>query len=336
MISFGKNIRQANDPLNKIALSSIATKIINPRPENKALIDQLRAVAAIDIKKYRRLKVQLPYFVAAVFNPPFRKIENFAYTDYFIIDIDHLSDKNITTEELLAKFRDDTQIVLAFRSPGNDGIKVFFKLSESCRDAGKHTLFYKAFAQKFSQQYRLNQFIDKSTSDVSRACFYSYDTEAHYNPHASPVEMQSIIDFENELEIKTIEREIKDYHQETKPETRPDDLRQELPDPILQKIRETLNPNIKTRREKQIFVPEELDQILENLQGEMEKHQIKTENVKNINYGKQFTFSAGKNWAEINVFYGKKGFSVVKTTKTGSNQELSDICHLILCDYLYG
>lgn len=336
MISFGKNIRQSNDPLNKIHLSSIVEKIKNPKPENKALIDQLRAVAAIDEKKYRQLKIQLPYFVAAIFNPPFRKIEHFAYTDYFIIDIDHLSAKKLTSEDLMSGFRNDPQIVLAFRSPGNDGIKAFFKLNESCRDAGKYTLFYKAFAQKFSQQYQINQFIDKSTSDVSRACFYSYDTEAHYNPQAEPVEMQSIIDFENELEIKTIENEIRNYRQQTKPEVKPDNLRQELPDPILQKIRETLNPNIKTKREKQIFVPEELNQILESLEAEMEKHHIKTEIIKSINYGKQFKFTAGKNWAEVNLFYGKKGFSVVKTTKTGSNQELANICHLILCDYLYG
>ncbi len=335
MISYGKNIRQANDPLNKVSVSSVAMKIINPKPEYKTLIDQLRAVAAIDIKQYRNLKVQLPYFVAAIFKPPFRKIEKFAYTDYFILDIDHLCDKNTNADSLMVKFRQDPQIVLAFISPGNDGIKVFFKLSESCRDASKYALFYKAFAQKFSLQYQLNQFIDKRTSDVSRACFYSYDLNAWYNPKAKPVEIRTIINFDNELEIRLIENEIKEYQQKNKPKDKPDDLRQELPNAILQQIRETLNPKIKTKREKQYIVPEELNVVLEGIHKEMQKHQVKIGSVKNISYGKQFKFVVENSWAEINLFYGKKGYTVVKTTKNGSNKNLAGICHNILCNYLY-
>jgi hypothetical protein len=30
-------------------------------------------------------------------------------------------------------------------------------------------------------------------------------------------------------------------------------------------------------------------------------------------------------WAEINVFYGKKGWSVVKTTKSGSHPDLAEL-----------
>lgn len=38
--------------------------------------------------------------------------------------------------------------------------------------------------------------------------------------------------------------------------------------------------------------------------------------------------------AEINVFYGKRGFSVVKTPKRGSNDGLADISNRVLCELL--
>ena len=56
--------------------------------------------------------------------------------------------------------------------------------------------------------------------------------------------------------------------------------------------------------------------------------------VNNINYGKKMVFVINNIWAEINIFYGKKGFSVVKTPKHGSNSELADIVQKILCELL--
>ena len=84
MISFGNNIRQPKDILNKISVKTVYQKIVNPKPQLLSLIEQLRTVATIDAKMYRALKVQLPYFIAAIFNPPYRKIENFAFAEYFI------------------------------------------------------------------------------------------------------------------------------------------------------------------------------------------------------------------------------------------------------------
>lgn len=337
MISYGNNIRQPNNVLNKLPIDIVARKIQKPKPQLKNLIDQLRTIASIDPKKYRNLKVQLPYFVAANFKPSFRKIENFAFTEYFILDIDHLSDKNIEIDYLQNKLSKDDRVVLSFRSPSNDGLKVFMKLSEKCFDSGKYSLFYKAFAQKFSNEYNLNQVVDKKTSDVSRACFYSYDFNAHYNPNAIPVNINTIINFDNELEIREVERDIKQAERQNdeKPKES-DNLKQEIPDSMLQQIRETLNPNIKTKREKKIFVPEELEFVLKDIEEALKANNIKVENIRNIHYGKQFKLSLKNIWAELNLFYGKKGYSVVKSTKAGSNEELTDVCHYIFCSVIYG
>ena len=341
MISLGKNIRQANDPLTKVNLETVYHKIRSPHQKLINFIDQLRTVSTIDAKKYRQLKVKLPYLVAGVFNPNFRKKDNFAYTNYFILDIDHINEKDLELNSIFDKIIHDKRVCLAFRSPSNDGIKIFFKLSEKCYDGGKYTLFYKHFAHKFSNQYSLSQVIDKTTSDVSRACFVSYDPQVYYNKQADAININNEIDFENEefiseinFDIKKSEKAIADKNiEQLKNEL--DFDRQDLPTDILQKIREKLNPKIKEKRERNVFVPEQLDEILEDITKAMQDFGIKTESIKNINYGKQFKFSIRHIWSEINVFYGKKGFTLVKTAKNGSNQELADTCYDILYNTLY-
>ena len=65
----------------------------NPKPEIINKIRQLRIVRNIDLKQYTQLKKQLPYFVCGIFNPNIRRIENFAFCEYFVIDIDHITEK---------------------------------------------------------------------------------------------------------------------------------------------------------------------------------------------------------------------------------------------------
>jgi hypothetical protein len=40
-------------------------------------------------------------------------------------------------------------------------------------------------------------------------------------------------------------------------------------------------------------------------------------------------------WCELNLFYGKRGFSIVKTTKSGSHAELADLAANVLRELLY-
>ena len=77
---------------------------------------------------------------------------------------------------------------MAFCSPGADGLKLLFRLEEKCEDEALFSAFYKQFALTFSQKYQLEGVIDTQTSDVTRACFMSYDPEAWYRPEALPVD----------------------------------------------------------------------------------------------------------------------------------------------------
>jgi hypothetical protein len=108
-----------------------------------------------------------------------------------------------------------------------------------------------------------------------------------------------------------------------------------MPIEILKKIRETLNPKVKEKREKKIFSPEELKEIDDDIISAMQKYDIQVEMIKKIHYGKQYKFKLGYIWAELNIFYGKKGYTIVKTTKNGSDNELAQTCYDILTTIFY-
>ena len=337
MISLGRNIRQPNDRLEKIPLDQLVGKIRNPKQKFIDFIVQLRRIQTIDVKKYRELKTKLPYVVAATFNPAYRKIDNFAFTQYFILDLDHLSDKeidiNLTTEKLKA----DPRVVLIFRSPSNDGLKLFFKFTNPFYDAGKYTLFYKLFAQKFATDYSINQVVDKQTSDVSRACFVSYDPEAWFNNDAKPIDADKYINFDNQLQVIEIEHQIKKSDKEqakNKIISDSDITKQDLDSLIIKQIRERLNPKLIIKREKQIFVPKELDSIIDLIKSNLTEYGFEIEDIVNISYGKQFRIKIQHLKAEINIFYGKRGFTVVKSSKSGMNTELVNVAHDIIANIL--
>ncbi|MDR1610013.1 MAG: tetratricopeptide repeat protein, partial [Candidatus Symbiothrix sp.] len=52
---------------------------------------------------------------------------------------------------------------------------------------------------------------------------------------------------------------------------------------------------------------------------------ITVEEVVNIQYGKKFKLRAGLSQAEINLFFGKKGFSVVKSPRQGTSESLNEV-----------
>jgi len=331
MLQAGKNVTQVNDPMQKLQVAQLYHSLINPKPDIKDAIVQLRNVLTIDPKKYSLLKRKLPYVTCGIFNPPYRRTEHFASIEVFILDIDHISDKGFSVKQLKEKLKADLRVELLFESPGGDGLKILFRLSEKCFDHAKYSMFYKVFAQAFSDQYGLNQVIDTRTSDVTRACFISIDSDAYYNQDAEKVKIESFVDFNDPfqvMELKSLEKAVK-----TEPEPQMKEM--ELTPDIFQQIKQKLNPNIRTSIPKNITVPEELDKILPNIQEHIQKYDITIKEVKNINYGKQIHFTVGPHFAEINVFYGKNGFKVVPTTKSGANAELTEIAAKSLCELLY-
>ena len=332
MLSLGKNILSANDPLTRLEPGQLHQIITNPSGSLASQIHQLRTVLSIDTKKYTQLKRALPYVVCGMFNPPYRRLQNFASIDCFIVDIDHLSEKNIDLDTLQKKLMADPRVQLLFISPGNDGLKVLFALEEKCYDRQKYSMFYKLFIQHFSSQYGLNQVVDKVTSDATRACFLSYDENAWLNTAVVPVKMAEYIDFDDFSQVEEARSIIKKVEQiPAAPEPK-----QELTPDLLSQIKQKLNPNIRQQKPKDYFVPEEVDQVMEELKGKVAEYQIELTESHPIQYGRKLRFKLQDKWAQLNVFYGKKGYKVVKTPVSNSDAELGEVVHQILCQFFFG
>ena len=332
---FGANIQLADDPLKKMEESELYQSIVHPEAYLVAKIRQLRIAYQIAPKQYNEQKRTLPYVVCGIFNPPYRNTENFGYTECFIVDIDHLSEKGLTVETVKARIHDDQRILMAFTSPSEDGVKVMFRLRERCFDAGLYSLFYKEFLRRFSEQYQLEQVADKRTSDVTRACFLSFDSEAYFNKDCEPVDIGLYVRQSDPLAMFDLMAKQK---QEEKVIPK-DDVKSSLPDPdkeIMDRIKQRLHPDSKTiRKRPDAFVPEQLNMIIDDLAAYIQDTGLVVSEIIDIQYGKKIRVTMGMKHAEINLFFGKRGFSVVKSPRSGTNGELNDVTAQLIQSFIY-
>lgn len=323
MLQFGKSITTPADPLQPLTVERLYHALKNPRQEFRDKIEQLRMVRSLDDNKYRELKKQLPYFVCGIFHPPVRRKENFASIEYFILDLDHLSSAQLELEVLRERLREALEVVLCFASPSADGLKLMFRLSEPCRDSALFSAFYKLFARRFAEKWGLLEAMDLQTSDVTRACFISVDPYAFYQPEAKPVNLQ---DFIPELDFGKVERELKEAEKVVREQRALEKKAIEGPDDeVLSRIKQKLNPDARKPKEKQYFVPQQVDDAMGLLSDRLAEYEMQIILTEPISFGRKVQVKAGPHWAEINVFYGRRGFSVVMTTKTGSNAQLAEL-----------
>ncbi|WP_080905434.1 CRISPR-associated primase-polymerase type B [Parabacteroides sp. Marseille-P3160] len=321
MIFAGKKITSSSDQLAKISLDYLYHSIKNPKGEIEAKIRQLRIVRDIDKKSYALLKKELPYIVCGVFNPAFRRTDNFAYIEYFIVDIDHITQKGLSVKQIRQDIEKDSRTLLSFISPGEDGLKVMFHLKERCYDHGIYSLFYKSFILKFSQTYHIEQVIDAQTSDVCRACFISCDPDVYFNPEAEGIDLNTYLDINNpsalfDLKKQTVETLPLVDNVDIKENKDPDDE-------AIQRIKDILKFKSKPAEKIPVYIPEQLNEIIQELKIYIEETGIVVTEIINISYGKKIRMKLGLKQAEINLFYGKRGFSVVESPRCGTNSELN-------------
>ncbi|MBC6995254.1 CRISPR-associated primase-polymerase type B [Neolewinella lacunae] len=333
-IMLGRNLTAPADPLERISLERVFQGLRSPKPDFRDLIARLRTVASVDLVQYRQLKKALPYIVCGLFHPAIRRKEHFATIHYFILDFDHLAEGELSVGELRAKLSRLPQPLLGFSSPGGDGYKVLFRLAEPCSDAARFHAFYQAFARSFAQEHGLERVVDLQTCDVTRACFMSYDAEAFYHPEAGPVDL-------NDYLPDLLTPRPKADKSETPEPKKPGSVRPPAmagPDEnTLEQIRQKLKPNRRNAQpEKTIIQPEEIGAAVEYFKENLAEYQLQLAAAEAINYGHRLRIAGPKDiWCELNLFYGKRGFSIVKTTKTGSHAELADLAARVLRELLY-
>jgi len=166
---------------------------------------------------------------------------------------------------------------------------------------------------------------DKRTSDVTRACFLSFDSDAYFNSEFEPVDMGLYVQATDPLAMFDLMAKQKKAEKEQPvedPATTPSDPDKD----IMDRIKQCLHPNSRTiRKRPDAFVPEQLNMIMEDLVTYIQDTGLVVTEIIDIQYGKKIRISMGMKQAEINLFFGKRGFSVVKSPKSGTNGELNDI-----------
>ncbi|SDA64458.1 VirE N-terminal domain-containing protein [Algoriphagus alkaliphilus] len=323
MIRLGKQVTQAGDQLQDITLVKFHKALLNPDGEVATLQRRLQAIRALDPAQYRRLKTTLPYVVCADFHPKVRRKENFLHADRFILDIDHLSDFGHDLEELRTKLKLDPQVELLFASPGGDGLKVLFKLDKPISDAAYYAGFYKAFGLVFRNRYQLGEALDIKTHDVSRCCFVSFDPGAYHNPESEGIQAEIYLKQEDLFALDELKAAVKEATAAVQHPPSPENSNQELPDEVIKRIKEKMGMKVHQPRQKDYVQPEELEEIMDLIKGLLEGIQLELSSVRPISYGRQCKINSGKIWAELNIFFGRRGANVVATTKSGSNKELA-------------
>jgi len=330
MILYGTNIQSSSDLLKPVAVEQLFKSISNPKPATAAKIRQLRIIREIDRKQYPKAKKSLPYFVCGSFNPPYRKTENFAYIEHFVVDIDHISENNLDILGLKNLLKTDHRVELLFASPSLDGLKVMFRLKERCFDHGLFSLFYKEFVRRLGSMYHIESAIDTRTSDVCRACFISIDSDAYYNKEAEPVDIDCYLNVDNPVDMFDLKHELDTFEKDKEKEDKAKEENLTTADPAdvaMDRIKEILAKKKEqhAKAHTSVYVPEELETFIGGVKGYIEDNGIEVYEISNIQYGKKIKCKLGFRMAEINLFYGKRGFRAVASPKSGVSPELNTV-----------
>lgn len=336
MVSFGTNLVSANEKLTSISMIDLYERIAHPEPSFKNQIEVLRSIHQMDGNKYNLMKKALPYFVCAHFDPGFRRLENFSSVSSFVLDIDHVNEDDISLSELKKCLANDERIAMMFVSPSGCGLKLIFLLDKPCTDCNVYSSFYKQFAWDFAQEHHIETYIDLKTNDTTRACFVSADPEAHLNLNATPIKWEDYVDldcvdlFVREDNLPTTSQSIL---------LEPTEISAEPDKETMARIRERLELNNKKKLPvelRPIYVPEEITNILTDLKHSVEETGVELYDTRNIQYGIKLMFRTQQLHAEINLFYGHKGYSVVESPKRGTSMELNGMMAQLIDDYVHG
>lgn len=322
MLHFGKELTNAQHSMQPSTLETLFHQIRDDR-QLREEIGQLRRVQALDKGSYTRLKTRLPYFCGARFREGYRKTSHFEAIHWMILDLDHL-EAEIERNELRKQLIQDERVALLFTSPSGNGLKLVFKLEEPCLDTKQFSDAYKGFTYAFSQQYQLEPYLDRITHDVTRVCFLSHDPQAYHNPLCEP------LDWKRYLPVPTLAIEALPLNYESDSNLpKPGKSHQIHPETYADILRKLQTKARNNPMAKPVLVPAVLEEVQPAIVLALEEQSIQTLDTRPIQYGYQFSVQSGVHSATFNLFFGKKGFSVVLVDKRKDHPELGElVCFL--------
>lgn len=142
-------------------------------------ITYLRKSLAEDKKEAaERAKKSLPAFTPSATFKGGRKMEFLtAYNALVVLDIDKITKEKLA--EAKEKAQSNEYVFAAFTSPSGNGLKIFVKVST---DKTEHKETFLKLQDYFENLLQLE--IDKSGKDITRLCFFSYDSDLYLNENA--------------------------------------------------------------------------------------------------------------------------------------------------------
>lgn len=100
-------------------------------------------------------------------------------------------------------------------------------------------------------------------------------------------------------------------------------------------IRALLSANGKCHKKvREVYVPQMLNDIISPLSDYICSTGLQVYEIIDIQYGKKIRICMSSKQAEINLFYGKKGYSVVRSPRTGTDPELNLMCAELIQSYV--
>ncbi|MBM7421069.1 MULTISPECIES: BT4734/BF3469 family protein [Chryseobacterium] len=153
----------------------------------------------------KKLKNKIPAFtISGMFSKHGRKIEYLiTYHGWMILDIDGISDQK-TYQMIFEKVKDIPYTKVAFCSPSGRGMKIIIETNN--KDVKRHSELYKDLVGYYEEE--LDVKFDTSTCDVTRLCFYAFDSAIYYNENSKIFNFETkenTDDISNEADVFSIE-----------------------------------------------------------------------------------------------------------------------------------
>lgn len=340
-LSFGTQLTASGaGSLSRISEAELHTRIAQPDAALSELCAQLRKVYSINRDAYNHQKKRLPFFCGSVFRGDHRKLEHFEEARYMVLDLDHCFKNREQYAALKDRLAADARVLLLFESPGGQGLKLVFALQEALHSTKQYSDCYKAFAREFAALHQVEDWVDFRTGDATRVCFLSADTDARYNPLCVELNTQ---DYLSPYDVLALEAQAPQPEEPAGPaipentELLPAANNSKALEPELYRdILRKLNPGARPLRlPKEYVVPETLERVVEPVNRVLAEFGLRVREVLSISYGKKWVVEHGVAWGEVNLFYGKNGFSVVKSPKRGANPGLNDLLAELITQAVY-
>lgn len=330
MFSLGHNIRQ-NPPeaMGFVAPEALVSWLRDAGHGLAADTQRLRKVRQIDKTAYTAAKLSLPYIVGSSFREGLRHRDHFEAVGYLCLDLDDCFTSEATRGNLVERIVGRDDVLLLFVSPSGLGLKVWLRLLTPCTDANAYKEFYRDYATAFAEAVGLVGKVDLRTCDATRACFLAHDPDAYYNPFALS------LDWEARLRTQELPLNASEQSRTDQTAARPSEGRPLTPE-IYDALRRVVNPKASTRGPKPPpFVPEILEQLPNELRPALHAVGLQLEAAVPIQFGLQLRCRGALRLAEVSIFYGKRGFSVVKSTRSQTDPALNQVLHDLTYTFLF-